>query len=188
MKKAHIKKQELIDELADKFSRSSLSIFTDYRGSEAGLTVEQISKLRRSIRESGGEFKVAKNTLLLRALNKIGAEGFDKVLQDPTAVVFAFEDAASTSKALVEFTKETQSKLNPAGVPTVKAGFMEGAVVNASQIIVLASLPSRNVLLATLLATMQAPISSFARVINAPLAGLVNVLDAIRKQKAEAAA
>ncbi|MCD6309662.1 MAG: 50S ribosomal protein L10 [Candidatus Eremiobacteraeota bacterium] len=187
MRKAHLKKQEIVRGLVDRINRSVLAIFADYRGSESGLSVDDMGKLRRKIKDSGGELKVAKNTLLLRAMNEIGITDTGKIFKDPTAVVFAYNDPASTSRALIEFARAFGSRSNPDGIPKVKAGMMEGTIIDAGRIHFLATLPPREELLSNLLRTMQAPIASFARVINAPVAGLVNVLEAIRKQKEAAA-
>jgi len=188
MRKAHSVKQKVVEDLVDRFNRSSLAVFTDYRGNETGLSVDRMRELRQQVRESGGEVRVAKNTLLLRAMNQMGVPDMKDILVNPTAVVFAYEDSATTSRALVEFAKKTKNKFNPDGIPSIKVGYMDGAVIDAGMVKKLATLPSRELLLSHMLATMQAPISSFARVINAPLAGLVTALDAIREQKEEAAA
>lgn len=165
-------KQKVVAEIKQKFDDAKLVIFTDYRG----LTVDEMTELRNNLRAPGVEYKVLKNTMLHFALEEAGFENMDEFLFGPNAVVFSSEDPVGPAKAIYEFAK-THKNLE------VKVGILEGQKVAADKIKDLAELPPREVILAQVLGTMQAPISSFVRVLNANLTGVVRALDQVREQK-----
>ena len=151
MKEATIqKKAEQVTNLAQKFQESKSLVFVDY----LGLTVAEVSELRAKLYDQGCEMRVVKNNILRRAAIEAGYEGLDEVLVGPNAVAFG-SDATSASKAIYDFAK-TNNKLE------VKAGVVEGKVVNNKELKTLASLPDKNGMIAMLLSVLQAPIRNLA--------------------------
>ncbi len=169
-------KVAVVEELTERLARSRALILTDHRG----LTVKESTELRRRLREAGVDFKVAKNTLLSRAAQKAGIEGLDPFLAGPTSVTFVYTDPVAPAKVLSEFAR-THPNLS------FKGGWLDGKSISADQVKALADLPPREVLLAQVLAGMQAPISGFVGVLHGTLAKLVRVLDAVRQQREGAA-
>ena len=165
-------KQKLVASIQDKLASSKLVIFTDYRG----LTVEEMTQLRTKLRIPGVEYKVYKNTMLAFALRNLGYESFEDKLFGPNAVLFSQEDLVTPAKVITEFIKNYK-KLE------VKMVIIEGKVAEPNAVKDLAELPPREVLLAQVLGTMQAPITSFVRVLNANITGLARVIDQIREKK-----
>jgi len=171
-------KRAEIDELA-KCVKSSQAIFiVEFRG----LRVSQVTAVRRAVRASEGEMKVAKNTLMRIALKESGQVTADAIDSGPNAYVFAYKDAAATARALRDFSKERGNE-----ALVIKGGILGGHVLNREQVLALADLPSREVLLATLLGVLNGPIRSFVTVLSGPSRGLVTALSRIREQKEKAA-
>jgi len=156
MSKAIEMKKAIVDEIADKFTRSSSAILFDYRG----LTVEEVTELRKQFREAGVDYKVYKNTLVKRALEKAGVEGLTDMMEGPNAIAFGFEDPITPAKVGSEFAK-THKALE------LKAGVVEGEFFDEEKVKELASIPSREVLIAKLLGSLKAPVSNFAYLIQA---------------------
>jgi len=149
-------KAQLVSEVADKFRSSATTVVTDYRG----LTVSQVTELRRQLREAGVEFRVLKNTLLRRATAETELTELDQHLVGPTAVAFSKEDAVAPAKILSDFAKKNDAL-------KVKGGIVEGQVVGFDQIKALADLPSREGLLSMLLSVLQAPMRNVALAVKA---------------------
>jgi large subunit ribosomal protein L10 len=169
------KKHETVASLQASFNKAQMAIVADYRG----LSVAEITDLRRRGQKAGGELTVSKNTLI-----DVATKGQDNwsalapLLVGPTALVFAYEDLVAPAKALDEFAKEKRAvKIQ------VRGGVMQGKALNAKGVEAVAKLPSREVLLSQLLQVMNGPITGFVNVLAANPRGLVTVLDAIRKQK-----
>ncbi|MGI6036835.1 MAG: 50S ribosomal protein L10 [Limnochordia bacterium] len=171
------KKKAAVEEIVDKMTRASSAIVTDYRG----LTVKSISELRRRLRESGAEYKVVKNTLTTIAAKEAGFPELEEHLAGPTAIAFAYEDPVAPAKVLSDFAKESK-------ILKIKAGILEGSIINADGVQALADLPPREVLLGQVVGTMQAPISGFVNVLAGTIRNVVYALDAVRRQKEEAGA
>lgn len=167
-----VQKEDLVAEIKERFNASEAVIMTDYRG----LTVKEMQELRVKVREVGGEIKVYKNTLTEIAIRELALPSMDEYLEGPTAFVFIAEDAVAPAKALTAF-----AKAHPA--LELKGGFVQNQVVGADGVKAIASLPSREELIAKLLGTMQNPARGFVTVLNGPARGLATVLDAIAKQK-----
>ena len=165
-------KETVVAEVKEKLERSQGVVLTDYRG----LNVTEVTELRNKLREAGVEYKVIKNTLTRLAANQVGIEGLDPYLEGPTGIAFGIEDPVSPAKILAEFAKTHKSL-------EIKAGILEGKVISFDAVQALADLPSREVLLAKVLAGMQTPMYGFAGVLHANLRNLVYVLDAVRQQK-----
>jgi large subunit ribosomal protein L10 len=166
-------KELMVQEIKEKLGNAQVTILANQKG----ITVDKITAVRAKLRAAGCEMKVTKNTLTKIAAEELGIEGLDEHLTGPTILAFGNEDPVSAAKILSDFAKETKDALE------IKAGVLEGKLVDKNQIKALADLPSREVLLAKVLGGMQAPMYGFASVLAANLRNLVYVLDAVRKQK-----
>jgi len=170
-----LKKEEkavLIDQLHDELGKSQAVFITDYMG----LNVEKITQLRKSIKESGGSYRVVKNTLLSRAAKDTPASKLDEFLAGPTAVAIALEDPISIAKALVNFAKDNDQL-------EIQSGVLGSQVLKPEDIQSLAKMPGREELLAKMLGSINAPVSNFVGVFAAMLRQLLYALSAIEKQK-----
>lgn len=170
-------KQAVVSELKEKLSNTKGAVLTNYRG----LNVALDTKLRRKLREAGVEYRVIKNTLTRIAAKDAGIEGMEQYLEGPTAIAMSDVDPVAPAKVLADFIRE-----NKLQTLEIKAGLLEGKVIDVGGVKALASLPPREVLIAQLLGTMQAPITGFVRVLNGIPSNLVYALEAIRKQKESA--
>lgn len=150
-----------------------------YLADFSGLTVESMTKLRVQCRAQGVQFRVIKNTLLRRAFNSRGITELDPFLVGNTGLVFSPSNAMAPAKILVDFAKENE-KLK------VKAAVVDGKLFDAKSIGVLATLPSREVLLSQVLATIVAPMTQFLGAVNALLATPANMADALHREKSKA--
>lgn len=148
-------KQPIVDEIKGYVNDAKSIVAVDYRG----LTVEEDTKLRKQLREAGVVYKVYKNTLLKRAFEGTEYEALAKHLEGPTAVAFGIEDATASARIISAVIK-TAPKLE------FKAGVVEGAYYDEKGIEVIATIPSREVLISKLLGSLQSPITNFARVLN----------------------
>ena len=165
-------KQGIVEDIKAKFENCQSAILIDYRG----LTVEEVTDLRNKFREAGVEYRVLKNTMIRRAVDALGMEGLDSVLEGPTAVAFGVEDAVAPAKIISEFIKKTNKT-------EIKAGVLEGKVVDVAAVNALASLPSREVLVAKVLGSMNAPITGFVTALSGNIRNLLYVLNAIGEKK-----
>jgi large subunit ribosomal protein L10 len=170
------KKEAKVAEIQDRFSRAQGTVLAQFRG----LDVRALTELRRQSREAGVEFRVLKNTLVTLAANRAGIEGLEDHLTGPNAYAFGYDDPVAPAKVLSEFAKVHQELL-------IKAGVLEGRVIDAQAVEALAALPSREVLLAQLLQVMQGPISGLVNVLQGTLGSLVYALEAVRQKKEQEA-
>jgi large subunit ribosomal protein L10 len=168
----NLKNQQDVKSLTEKFKVMKGMILTEYHG----LTVEEISELRLKLRPLNSEYTVVKNTLSEIALKEAGIDAGNN-FNGPTALVIENGDVVSPAKALIEFSK-THAKLK------VKAGYVEGKFVGADVVEQLSALPSKEILIAKMLGSMNSPITGFVNVLAANIRGLVTVLDAISKKQA----
>lgn len=175
------RKEESLQTLRESFDKSSIAIFTDYRGKASGLTVKEITELRNKLRDQKAEYRVAKNTLIRKTLQDMGVEGADQYLQGPTAVTFAYQDPAAAAKAVLDYSKDQK----PNNLPSVKAAVMEGKILDAKALEAIASLPSLDVLRMQLLGLMLAPHRHLLGMLNAPGRSMATVLDAWTKKGQE---
>lgn len=167
-------KKAVVAEMSEVLARSKAAIVAEFRG----MTVAQMTGLRQQARNSGVQVRVVKNTLTRRAVEGTPFECLTEHLVGPLAVA-ASEDPVAVAKLLSEFARGND-KLQ------VKAGAMSGSLLSTADIEALARLPGREQLLATLLATLQAPVTQFARTLNELPTGLVRVLAAARDAKGTA--
>ena len=150
------KKAAIVDQVTEKFSAAASAVIVDYRG----LTVEQVTELRKQLRDANVEMKVIKNSILVRAAEKAGLNGLEEVFSGPTAVAFSNEDVVAPAKIIDEFAK-TAEKLE------IKGGIIEGKVASIEEITALAKLPNRDGLLSMLLSVLQAPVRNVAYAVKA---------------------
>ena len=148
-------KQPVVDEIKELLDGAETAVVVDYRG----LTVAEDTQLRKALREAGVSYKVYKNTLMNFAFKGTEFEALAPVLEGPNAIAISKEDATAPARVLAEFAKKAD-KLE------LKGGVVEGTYYDAAGIGVIASIPSREVLLGRLLGSMQSPITNFARVLN----------------------
>ena len=168
-------KVAMIAELNKALKESKGMVLVDFRG----IKVAQDTKLRRKMREAGVDYSVIKNNMASIAAKEAGIEGLDNYLKGPLAMVSSAKDPVAPAKLISEFMKENR-------VMEIKGGLVEGKVINAEAVKALASLPPREVLLARLLGSMQAPITGLVTVLNGNIRNLVYALDAVRQQKESA--
>ena len=167
-------KKQIVQELADKMQNAASGVFVDYKG----ITVAEDTKLRTDLRTAGVEYAVVKNTLARFAVNQIGYEGLTSVLEGTTALAIS-SDLVAPAKILSEFAKKNKTF-------KIKAGFVEGRIIDENEVNNLAELPSKEVLIAKVLGGFNAPIAGFANVLNGTLRGLVIALNAIKEQAEKA--
>jgi large subunit ribosomal protein L10 len=165
-------KQQIAEDLHDKFAKSAIIVLTDYKG----LDVAAINDLRRKLRESDIEYQVVKNTLLARAAEDTEVALIKDHFKGPSAVAISYDDPVAPAKVLTQFAKDN-------GKLEIKVGVLNGKVLDAQAIKALALLPSREVMLAQLLATLNAVPTSFVRVLAEVPRSLLNVLTALKDQK-----
>ena len=149
-------KEAKVAEIKEKLEKSQAVILASYQG----LTVEEDTELRKTLREAGVEYKVYKNSLVTLAAKELGHDGIVPFLEGPVSIAFGYEDATAPARILNDFAK-THKKLE------LKAGIVGGEVYDSQKVTQLASIPSKEVLLAKLLGSFKAPISNFAYLINA---------------------
>jgi len=168
------KKQDLVAELSEKLKNSVAGVLTDYKG----ITVENDTKLRRELREAGVEYTVVKNSLLSRAAEMAGLDGLKGVLAGTTALALSESDAVAAAKILNKYAADSKSEFK------IKAGFVEGGVIDVAGVEALAKLPSREELVAQTLRGLNAPISGLVNVLNGNIRGLVVALNQIAEKSA----
>jgi len=170
---ATAEKSAVIAEMTENFRKSTATVMTEYRG----LTVTQLKELRRALGPTT-TYSVVKNTLSRLAAKAAGVEGLDEMLKGPSAIAFIEGDAVESAKGLKNFAKE-----NPALV--IKGAYMDGKVLSPKEILRLADLESREVLLAKLAGAMNASLSQAVYLLAAPLAKTARALGALQSQKSK---
>ncbi len=165
-------KKAIVEALAEQMKCAASGVLVNYQG----ISVEDDTKLRSELRKAGVEYKVIKNTLISKASDIAGLEGLKDCLNGMTAIAISKDDHVAAAKALCEYAKTHNNFV-------IKAGFIDGKVVGAEEIKTLAELPSKEVLVATVLGTLNAPITGLATVLNGTIRGLAIALQAIADQK-----
>ena len=168
MKKAE--KEQLVTELRDKLTNAQSLYYTDF----TGLNVKRMTELRRRLKRAGVEYVVIKNTLALRAVNESGLVGTK--LKGPTGLVVG-KDPVAAARVLSDFAKEFEDK------PAMKGGMLQGKAIDNAQLKRMASLPSREQMLADLAASMQSPMAAFLGALSGPLYMFAGALDALKTQR-----
>ncbi len=149
-------KKEIVEEIKSRLTNAKSVVFVEYKG----INVEQDTALRKAFRESGVEYKVYKNRLLVKALEELGIKDYDaKLLEGTTSVAFAQDEVAAAS-VLMKKSKEFDNILKP------KFGILEGQIIDVDKVVALSKIPSKDVLIAMLMGMLKAPVSALARALN----------------------
>jgi large subunit ribosomal protein L10 len=160
------KKVEIVSNLADNLSRSSIIIATNYQG----LLAKQMADLRNALTKAGIGYHVVKNSLVYRAADQASRPHLKDIVEGPVALAFGYDDAINTAKSLHQYIKSTGLALQ------IKGGLLEDRVLLPEELTSLANLPSREVLISRLLGQLQAPISALHNMLSYPMRGVLTVL------------
>jgi len=173
MPKSRKEKEKIVAELVEDLNKAKSLVFTNYQG----LTVNDIQELRNKIQEKEGDYKVIKNSLLQKALEKSELKGIEVgEMKGPLALGFGFADEVAAAKEIYTFAKGKE-------VPKMSGGLLEGKYLDENEIVALAKLPSKEELLARVVGSINAPVSGFVNVLAGNLRGLVSVLNNIKEAK-----
>lgn len=148
--------KKVVADLVELLKSAQAGVLVDYRG----ITVEQDTQLRNKLREAGVEYKVVKNTLTRFAANEVGYQELDSSLHGPTALAISSTDPVAPAKVLSDFAKDVEAI-------EIKAGFLDGKVISLDEVKTLASTPSREVLIAKIMGSLNSPISKLVRTLQA---------------------
>jgi len=167
-------KKQMVADLVDKFKNAAGGVLVDYQG----INVEQDTKMRTELREAGVDYFVFKNTLTRLAVKECGFDELLPVLEKMTSIAVSVNDPVAPAKILTAYADK---------IPTfnIKAGFVDGGVIDVAGVTKLATLPSKEELVAKILGSLQSPASGLANVINANMSGLARVLQAMCDKRAE---
>ncbi len=166
------KKVKVVGTIKEKVQNANLLLITDFRG----MTVAEMTEMRSQIRDDGGRMTIYKNTMSRLALKELNIVFPEAMLQGPSALINTTGDISKISKVVVKFAKETDNF-------KIRGGILESNVIDTDTIQALASLPSREELIAKVIGGIKAPITSFVAALSGPCRGLVYTLEAIKKQK-----
>ena len=148
--------KKVVADLVELLKSAQAGVLVDYRG----ITVEQDTQLRNKLREAGVEYKVVKNTLTRFAANEVGYQELDSSLHGPTALAISSTDPVAPAKVLSDFAKDVEAI-------EIKAGFLDGKVISIDEVKTLANTPSREVLIAKIMGSLNSPISKLVRTLQA---------------------
>jgi len=165
-------KQDKISQMKEKIEKAQVAIVTEYRG----MSVEDITKLRRALQKEDGDYMVTKNTLAKLAVKDTNFEGLAESLTGPTAIAFGFKDQVAPAKAVSKFISETQKG-------KIVSAMLDGKLLSAEEAKALAKLPSKDELYAKLLGCINSPASGIANSINAVMSSLTRAVAAVRDTK-----
>ena len=160
------KKVQIVSNLAENLSRSTIIIATNYQG----LLAKQMAELRNALAKAGIEYHVVKNNLVFRAADHVGKPQLRDIIEGPVALAFGYDDIVNTAKTLNQYIKSSALPLE------IRGGLLGDRILPPEEVVTLASLPTREVLLAKLIGQLQAPIGSLHNVLTSPFQGLLNVL------------
>jgi large subunit ribosomal protein L10 len=166
-------KQQVVEEIKQKIEAAHSVVLYDY----CGLTVAEVTELRTQCRNAGIDYVVYKNTLVNLAMKDLGVEGMESLLKGPTAFAFGMQDAVAPAKVLTEFVKKVKKT-------AIKGGLLDRQALDIAGVQALADLPPKEVLIAKMMGSLNAPITNFVGVLSATLRSLVYAINAVRKQKA----
>ncbi|GIV97313.1 MAG: 50S ribosomal protein L10 [Herpetosiphonaceae bacterium] len=170
------RKVETVRELADRLQRMQVAIVTDYRG----LSVAEITALRRQLREKGAEFVVAKNTLTRLAAREAGKDGIEPLLEGPTALAIAYDDIPGMAKTLSNFLKESKKDIK------VRGGLLGSQLIGPQDLERLATMPTREQSIAKVLGGVQAPASRIVGALNGVMRNIAYILKAYSEKEGAA--
>ena len=165
-------KKEKIDAIKSKIEKAQVAVITEYKG----LSVEEITKLRRVIQKNGGDYMVTKNTLAKIAVKGTEYEALTDKMSGPIALAFGFEDPVTPAKAVTKFIKDTKKG-------EILGAVMDGKLLSVSETKALANLPSKEELFAKMLGSINSPASGIVGCVNGVMASLTRAMAAVRDQK-----
>ena len=171
-----VEKEKTVDELREKFSLTKSLFLTDFRG----LNVDQMTDLRRDLKEKKAEYRITKNSLIRLAARESRFEGVLDYLKGPTGLVFSFEDPVSPAKVLYEIHKKVEK-------PKIKIIWMEGKLLDENHLKSLAALPSKDVILTQIVFGLNSPLANLVGTLQGVMRNFVGVLDAVREARSKAA-
>lgn len=166
-------KNDKVALIKEKIDKAQVVIISEYKG----LSVEEITKLRRALQKDGGDFMVTKNTLAKIAIKDTPYEVMAETLKGPIALAFGFEDQVAPAKALSQFIKDTKKG-------EILGAVLDGKLMSAEEAKALATLPSKEEIYAKMLGCINSPASGIANSVNAVMSSLVRAIAAVRDQKA----
>jgi len=166
------KKEADVAELQEMVGRSMVAISTSYRG----LSVAEMTALRRRMREAGVDIRVVKNTLIRIAAERAGKPDLVQIIEGPTAVIFGYDDISKPAKAITEYVRTARNTL------TITGAFLDGQVMKAAEVADLASLPSRENMIAQFVGSLQSPIAMFSGLITSVVREFAGLIDARAQQ------
>jgi large subunit ribosomal protein L10 len=165
-------KEQIVSEVSGRLKGAKSLYYTDF----TGLNVKRMTELRRRLKKAGVDYVVIKNTLALRAVNESGLTGGSERLKGPTGLVFG-KDPVAAAKVLSDFARENEQK------PEVRGGMLDGKAISTAQVKKLATMPSREQMLADLAAGLQSPMAAFVGALGGLLSMFVGALDALKSQR-----
>jgi len=171
-----VEKEKTVDELREKLSLTKSLFLTDFRG----LNVDQMTDLRRNLKEKKAEYRITKNSLIRLAARESRFEGVLDYLKGPTGLVFSFEDPVSPAKVLYEIHKKVEK-------PKIKIIWMEGKLLDENHLKSLAALPSKDVILTQIVFGLNSPLVNLVGTLQGVMRNFVGVLDAVREARSKAA-
>lgn len=171
-----VEKEKTVDELREKLSLTKSLFLTDFRG----LNVDQMTDLRRDLKEKKAEYRITKNSLIRLAARESRFEGVLDYLKGPTGLVFSFEDPVSPAKVLYEIHKKVEK-------PKIKIIWMEGRLLDENQLKGLAALPTKDVILTQIVFGLNSPLADLVGTLQGVMRNFVGVLDAVREARSKAA-
>ncbi len=166
------KKKKVVAELKEKIESANVVVLADFRG----ITVKDITGLRKQLYKAESEFRVVKNTLLKRAVEEAGLNDLGSQLEGPTAMLLGYKDPVEPIKALVEFTQEIEKG-------EIKSGALGKNIITIEDLLAMSKLPPKEVLLAKVVGGIQAPLYGFVNVLQGVLRKFVYALNAVKEQK-----
>jgi large subunit ribosomal protein L10 len=166
------KKQETVKKVEKVIGDAKVAVVTDYRG----MTVADMNKLRRKLKEAGVEYRVVKNNLAAIAAKNAGKEDLGKLLIGPSAVAFGYSDEVAPARLLTEYIRMTKPPLR------IRGGLLQNRVLSPEEVGALAAMPAREVMVARVVGQMKSPLYMLVTVLNGNLVGLTRVLQARKEQ------
>jgi large subunit ribosomal protein L10 len=165
-------KVAIVEEVRSRLERATGVVLSDYRG----LTAQEMTRLRRSVREAGAEFRVVKNTLFRRAAEGTAAEPLTRDLEGPLAVAMGFEDPVDLTRLVAKLDKEYQNL-------GVRVGLIDRQVLNSEKVLAVSKLPGRTVILGSLVGGLQSPLYGLVATLQGPVRKLTCALQAIAEKR-----
>lgn len=167
-------KKQAVSEIVETLKTAQAGVLVDHRG----LTVEEDTNLRNELRKENVTYFVVKNTLLRRAVKEVGLDGLDEILHGPTAIAVSSDNPVAPAKVMADFAKEHEAL-------ELKSGFMDGNVMSLDEVKTLAATPSKEVLIAKMMGSLNSPVSGLVRLLNTIVEKGIEIPDLIAAKTVE---